>query len=192
MSITAQRSIAARLPHTASAGPRDDHRVSTGELQVLFDAPTRTVERTEASTRGAREGARARTLRPRSRPGTAPHPQGGAGRPVGTRCAAPVTPMQSVYLRRRRSAAALAAGVVLALSVWIVAILGGSYQDAVAPEPTGTTVVHVRGGESLGAVAQRVAPDMPTQLVIDEIIELNDLQSSGLRIGQPLLTPEYR
>jgi hypothetical protein len=44
----------------------------------------------------------------------------------------------------------------------------------------------------LSSIAARVAPDMPRQTVIDEIVELNDMPSSGLRVGQPLLTPAYR
>ena len=52
--------------------------------------------------------------------------------------------------------------------------------------------MHVRAGDSLSSIAQRVAPDVARQTVIDEIVDLNDLPSSGLRVGQPLLTPTYR
>ena len=116
---------------------------------------------------------------------------GTSTRPAGTRCAGGVGEM--VAARRRRAAVlAVLAGVGLALTVWVVGTVGADYQRASMPSSTSTQVVHVRSGESLSSIAARVAPDMPRQTVIDEIIDLNDLPSSGLRVGQPLVTPAYR
>ena len=42
------------------------------------------------------------------------------------------------------------------------------------------------------SIAGRVAPEMPREVVIDEIVAMNDLGSSALQVGQPLLTPRYR
>ena len=78
------------------------------------------------------------------------------------------------------------------MTVWVIGIVGNNYADSVSPQPVSTQVVHVRAGDSLSSIAARVAPDMPRQTVIDEIVELNDMPSSGLRVGQPLLTPAYR
>jgi hypothetical protein len=47
----------------------------------------------------------------------------------------------------------------------------------------------VRSGESLWAVAKRVAPGHDPRAVVDQIAELNDLSSSSLQPGQLLLVP---
>ena len=112
-------------------------------------------------------------------------------RPVGTRCAGGVGELTAAR-RRRATLLAVLAGVGLALTVWVVGVVGADYQRATTPTATSTQVVHVRAGDSLSSIAQRVAPDVPRQTVIDEIVDLNDLPSSGLRVGQPLLTPTYR
>ncbi|WP_244882558.1 LysM peptidoglycan-binding domain-containing protein, partial [Gordonia desulfuricans] len=126
--------------------------------------------------------------------------RGGAGRvgPGRVACADAVvvpvrgTAVSSVHRRRRATAVAVMTGVALAMLVWIVAIVGSDYQRAAVPSPVSTQVVHVRAGESLGSIAARVAPDMPSRVVIDEIVELNDMAGSGLQVGQALLTPRYR
>ena len=47
----------------------------------------------------------------------------------------------------------------------------------------------VQSGESLWAVAKRVAPGHDPRAVVDQIAELNDLSSSSLQPGQLLLVP---
>ncbi|GAC68925.1 LysM peptidoglycan-binding domain-containing protein [Gordonia soli] len=111
--------------------------------------------------------------------------------PAGTRCAAPAHP-DGVYRRRRAGAAGILVGVGLAVAVWILGIVGNDYAESVTPTPAATEVTHVRQGDSLSSIAARVAPDLPRQTVIDAIVALNDLPSSGLQAGQPLLTPDYR
>ncbi|SDU35761.1 LysM peptidoglycan-binding domain-containing protein [Gordonia westfalica] len=119
--------------------------------------------------------------------------------PVGTRGRGPVVPAArpaapapaAVIRRRRRTATAVLAGVGLALAVWVIAIVGQNYAASVTPASVGTEVVHVRSGDSLSTIASRIAPEMPREAVVDEIIQMNDLASSGLRVGQPLLTPRY-
>lgn len=128
--------------------------------------------------------------------GVAPRGRAGIGvgtstRPVGTRCAGGVGEFTAAR-RRRAAVLAVLAGIGLALTVWVVGVVGADYQRASAPAATSTQVVHVRAGESLSSIAARVAPDAPRQIVIDEIIDLNDLPSSGVRVGQPLLAPTYR
>ena len=171
-----------------------------GSERTTRHAPTpRAVESGHPSTRVAPgiNGPRRRPTHPAS-VGAAVGPRG--RRPVtsgdvprrvaSTWCAQPVSAGR--IRARRTGAVAVLVGVAMALGVWIFAVLGQSYADSVTPQPVATEVVHVRQGESLSAIAARVAPDMPSQTVIDKILELNDLQSSGLRVGQPLLTPEYR
>ncbi|MCF8588120.1 LysM peptidoglycan-binding domain-containing protein [Gordonia liuliyuniae] len=95
-------------------------------------------------------------------------------------------------IARRRVVGALLLGSVLAGVVWMLTIVGSDYQDAVTPSTPGVTqVVHVRSGESLSDVARRVAADLPVAGVVEQLRELNHLESSGLRIGQPLIAPAY-
>ncbi|MBD0861373.1 LysM peptidoglycan-binding domain-containing protein [Gordonia sp. zg691] len=112
--------------------------------------------------------------------------------PVGTRGRGPVIAERAVIRRRRRTAVAILAGVGLALAVWVIGVVGQNYAASMTPTAVSTEVVHVRSGESLSTIASRVAPDMPREVVVDDIVALNDLGSSALRVGQPLLTPLYR
>ena len=117
--------------------------------------------------------------------------------PAGTRCTAPGHDPRQIaswetIARRRASATGVLVGALLAAGVWVLVIVGNNYADAVAPDPTGTAVVYVRSGESLSSVAARVAPGYPVEAVVERIRELNDLASSGVVPGQPLLVPRYR
>jgi len=95
--------------------------------------------------------------------------------------------------RRRRWMGALLVGGALAAMVWLMAIVGGGLQDAGTPaSPAATEVVYVRSGESLTALAARIAPELPAAGVIAQVRALNSLESSGLRVGQALVVPDYR
>lgn len=162
-------------------------------------APTHTVAPTRTARRaGTRVGDR--PVR-----GTAPEFDRPAdGRPLGsrtaaprvggTRCATTAAPRVAhhVYAGRRAAALAVLVGVALAGLVWVIALVGSDYAAAVSPAPTGTEVVHVRAGDSLSSIAQRIAPDLPRQAVIDEIVARNDLSGSALQVGQALVAPAYR
>ena len=93
---------------------------------------------------------------------------------------------------RRRASAGILVGAVLAGLVWVFVIVGGDYEAASAPDPVATSVVHVRGGETLHAVAARVAPDVPRQAVINQLRALNGMTSVTLTVGQALVVPVYR
>ncbi|GAB09333.1 hypothetical protein GOARA_036_00650 [Gordonia araii NBRC 100433] len=93
---------------------------------------------------------------------------------------------------RRRATAGILVGAALAGLVWFFAVIGGNYEAASAPDPVATSVVHVRGGESLNAIAARVAPEMPRQAVINQLRALNNLSSANLTVGQALVAPVYR
>ena len=92
----------------------------------------------------------------------------------------------------RTATAARRLFALLAVVTWLLVIVGNNYADAVAPDPTGSALVHVRSNESLSSVAARVAPGYPVEAVVEQIRELNDLTSSGLVPGQPLVVPRYR
>ncbi|WP_237341143.1 LysM peptidoglycan-binding domain-containing protein [Williamsia soli] len=103
----------------------------------------------------------------------------------------PAISAQSVYARRRAWAAAAVAGVGLMLLVVFMTFFGGVVEQSAKPADTGTAVVHVRSGESLGDIASRIAPEMPTAAVVDKIMELNGMNNSALSVGQSLLIPVY-
>jgi predicted Zn-dependent protease len=88
--------------------------------------------------------------------------------------------------------AGILAGAALAALVWVFAIVGGDYAAASSPDPVTTSVVHVRGGETLNAVAARVAPDVSRQAVMNQLRALNGLTSATLSVGQALVVPVYR
>ncbi|MFZ2512655.1 MAG: LysM peptidoglycan-binding domain-containing protein [Gordonia sp. (in: high G+C Gram-positive bacteria)] len=88
--------------------------------------------------------------------------------------------------------ASVLTGIGLALLVVVFGFAGSDYQSALAQEPVQTQVVHVRSGESLSALAARIAPELPAASVIATVRDLNDLASSGLRPGQALVVPAYR
>ncbi len=83
-------------------------------------------------------------------------------------------------------------GAALAGLVWVFAIVGGDYEAAAAPDPVATSIVHVRGGETLNAIAARIAPDVPRQAVVNQLRALNAMASAHLTVGQALVVPVYR
>jgi hypothetical protein len=91
----------------------------------------------------------------------------------------PITPVTTVVL----------ALVAAAITVWLglVAQLGAP-ADA-PPAPGRLAVVQVQTGESLQQLAQRVAPDAPVGSVVDQIRELNELDTAAVAAGQTLIAP---
>ena len=92
----------------------------------------------------------------------------------------PITPMTTVLL------ALVAAGI----TVWLglVAQLGGVMGNEPAA-PAELAVVQVKSGETLQQVARRVAPDAPVARVVEQIRDLNQLESAAVDPGQTLLAP---
>lgn len=92
----------------------------------------------------------------------------------------PITPVTTVLL----------ALVAAAITVWLglVAQFGGVTGPAV-PTMDELAVVQVQSGETLQHVARRVAPDAPLAEVVQQIRDLNQLDSSAINAGQTLLAP---
>jgi hypothetical protein len=96
----------------------------------------------------------------------------------------PITPLSTVLL----------ALVAAAITVWLglVVQLGGSAatsSDSPAVIPSQLAVVRVQSGESLQQLAQRIAPDAPATAVVDQIRELNKLDSGVVAAGRTLIAP---
>ncbi|WP_298444639.1 LysM peptidoglycan-binding domain-containing protein [Gordonia sp. (in: high G+C Gram-positive bacteria)] len=93
---------------------------------------------------------------------------------------------------RRRWAAGVLAGLAAAIIAAVMGVAGHDYQSAATGTPAATQVVHVRSGESLSSLAERIAPELPAESVIATVRNLNGLDGTGLRPGQALVVPAYR
>lgn len=126
------------------------------------------------------------------RPGHQPKPMRPAGAPPRYRGTGvmmsrashrpkPITPLTTVVL----------ALVAAAITVWLglVAQLGGVSGSTTPSSGQELAVVQVRSGESLQHVARRVAPDAPVSAVVEQIRDLNQLESPSIEAGQTLLAP---
>lgn len=95
----------------------------------------------------------------------------------------PLTPAGTVVL----------ALVAAAITVWLglVAQLGGATGATETPTsvPSRLAVVQVQTGETLQQLAQRIAPEAPAGAMVDQIRELNKLDSSAVDAGQTLIAP---
>lgn len=98
---------------------------------------------------------------------------------------------RDVYFRRRAWAGAAVVGIGLMMLVLFLMFFGRVVESGAAPANTGTEVVHVQSGESLGDIASRIAPEMPTEAVVEKIMDLNAMSNSALSPGQSLVTPIY-
>ncbi|MGV0851484.1 LysM peptidoglycan-binding domain-containing protein [Mycolicibacterium phlei] len=93
----------------------------------------------------------------------------------------PITPATTVLL------SLVAAGI----TVWLglVAQFGGVVGASPAAVPERLAVVQVQTGETLHQLARRVAPDAPASEVVQQIRELNQLNSAAVDAGQTLIAP---
>lgn len=158
-------------------------------IDIPADSRSRAVRATpQSQSPRAQFGAGApRPVRRVQRPAPS-RPAGGAVRYRGTGVlmsrashrSRPITPLTTVLL------ALVAAGI----TVWLglVAQLGG-VMGSETPTPTELAVVQVKSGETLQQVARRIAPDAPVSLVVEQIRDLNQLDSAAVDAGQTLLAP---
>lgn len=98
---------------------------------------------------------------------------------------------RDVYFRRRAWAGAAVVGIGLMMLVLFLMFFGRVVESGAVPANTGTAVVHVQSGQSLGDIASRIAPEMPTEAVVKKIMDLNAMSNSALSPGQSLVTPIY-
>jgi hypothetical protein len=165
----------------------------TAATTIIRPATARPVHHAESATAGRTK----RPLRPAdtARPADRRLP---AQRRVAVSCAESrnteqrmPTAREAVFARRRAWAAGAVAGIGLMLIVAFMTFFGGAMEQSADPGRVGTQVVRVQSGESLGAIASRIAPEMPTDAVVAKIMELNAMSNSALSVGQALVTPVY-
>jgi hypothetical protein len=150
---------------------------------ITRENPTDVLVRPVRPVRPMRPVGRATTRRPRSsRPAGSPLRYHGAGVLMSraSHRRRPITPVSTVVL----------ALIAAAITVWLglVAQLGAPV-DSAPPAPGRLAVVQVQTGESLQQLARRVAPDAPVGSVVDQIRELNELDSAAVDAGQTLIAP---
>jgi len=84
----------------------------------------------------------------------------------------------------------------LLLATFITFALGTLLTPAIASDghsgSAPTQVVMVQPGDTVWAIAQRVAPGRDTREVVGEIARLNDMKASELVAGQDLFVPAQR
>jgi LysM domain len=95
----------------------------------------------------------------------------------------PITPMTTVVLALIAAAITVLLGLVAQLGGWV------DSAEATTSVPSRLAVVQVQSGESLQQLAQRIAPDAPAGAIVDQIRELNELDSSAVDAGQTLIAP---
>jgi hypothetical protein len=128
-------------------------------------------------TRSARDTRPSRSARPVGRQAA-----GTAGRPSET--------WGSVRLTRRGRAVVLL--VALAAAFGIFTMVSGPADSTGEHHAVAAEQVVVEPGQSLWDIATAIAPDEDPRVVIDEIVDLNALESSGaIQAGQPLYVPQY-
>jgi hypothetical protein len=98
------------------------------------------------------------------------------------------TPARSVRLTRRGRLVVLCTLVTLLLAAFSLGRVGTQAAPRGSARSTLSHTV-VQPGESLWAVANRIAPGHDPRAVIDQIADLNDLQTSELQAGQLLVVP---
>ncbi|MGY4709843.1 LysM peptidoglycan-binding domain-containing protein [Mycolicibacterium sp. CBM1] len=152
------------------------------ERQVFVSSPAR---RRPAATAAApvRRPAGVRAYHPHpNRPTTAAL----AYRGTGVKVSRAAHSRQSVSTTVTIALAGLAALITLWLGL-LADFSGGSVATPQAPDQL--AVVQVQAGETLQELAGRVAPDAPTGQVMQQIRDLNKLDSASLDAGQTLIAP---
>ena len=99
----------------------------------------------------------------------------------------PTTPQ--VHLTRRGRTLVLLALVAVLFAAFSLGRANSQAAPTAGEAPVSVEQITVQPGESLWAVARRVAPQNDPREVIGQIRRLNRLQDSQLQAGQQLLLP---
>ena len=94
-------------------------------------------------------------------------------------------------LTRRGRVVVLCALVTLLMAAFSLGRVGSQAAPRGARSTSQLSQTVVQPGESLWSVAKRVAPGHDPRAVIDQIADLNNLQTSSLQAGQLLVIPSH-
>ena len=95
----------------------------------------------------------------------------------------------NLRVTRRGRAILVLALVTLALVAFSLGRIGSSQAATELKAPVRYAQTTVHSGETLWSVAKRVAPGHDPRAVVEQLRELNHLDSAGLQAGQQLLLP---
>ena len=109
-------------------------------------------------------------------------------RPCSPLRRARAVPRRRTRLTRRGRVVLLVVSALILLACISVGRAGSQAATATENGPM-LQQTTVQPGETLWAVAQRIAPQNDPRDVVAQIRRINHLQSSGLRVGQQLLLP---
>ena len=101
----------------------------------------------------------------------------------------PTSPTPQVHLTRRGRLLILLALVGVLFAAFSLGRANSQATPTAGEAPVSVEQITVQPGESLWAVARRIAPDNDPREVIGQIRRLNRLQDSQLQAGQQLLLP---
>jgi cell division protein YceG involved in septum cleavage len=98
-------------------------------------------------------------------------------------------PRSAVRLTRRGRLVVVVAALLVAFAVGVFVTAAGSVatQQTGTPEPT--KIVQVSSGDTLWDIASPLADDGDVRAVMEEIKQLNALDSADLQAGQRLVVP---
>ena len=108
-------------------------------------------------------------------------------RDAATASCPPLTAAVRLTRRGRLLVVAVLAGLLL--TAFSLGRAGSSQAAPTASPATPVTSTTVHRGETLWAVAQRIAPGADPRRVVGELQRLNHLSSSSLQVGQQLVVP---
>lgn len=97
-------------------------------------------------------------------------------------------PSSAVRLTRRGRLVVFLTALVVALAAALI-LASGAVGTGSAGEPVPTEVVMVGTGDTLWGIASDAAGDADVRSMMDEIQQLNALDSAGLAAGQKLRVP---
>lgn len=98
-------------------------------------------------------------------------------------------PVEPPRLTRRGRLAIVASLALLMFGAFSLGRSGTTEASTETSPVARVEVVTVAPGETLWAVATRIAPGVDPRAVVDQIREINDLSSAELQVGQQLLLP---
>ena len=120
----------------------------------------------------------------------------GAGATARWHGTATTQPRRAVHLTRRGRLLVVLGAAGLLLAAFAVGRSGGQAVAAPQPLPGVAAVAEpvpdrttVQAGDTLWAIAQRIAPGRDPRDVVQQLRRLNELPSGGLQAGQQLLLP---
>jgi LysM repeat protein len=135
--------------------------MTTMTLDTLFQAPTLKAQSLQAQSLKA-QSLKAQSLAPRR---------------------------TSIRLTRRGRVVVVVAALLIAFAIGVFVTAAGSVATQSPGTPAPTRIVQVGSGDTLWAIASKLADDGDVRPMMEQIKQLNALESADLQAGQRLVVP---